>query len=294
MGKSGRRGLWLGIGTAIGILFATVVLLRNTDAPPAAPPTQAPAVSASLGWAVLNSDATLLVTGHLFFEVRLWEVKTEKELWRIEVRSPDFEGCILGQFTDHRILFSRDGKSIAFRKGPKVIVVDVATGHETGTLSPGVLSFGHEDNSSVVEQGNEILTLDGTSGAILKRIANPKTDPLSEWDVSPDGKLLAVGSGERVRVVDSKGESVLDLPGLPNCGWRSTFSRDLKELWIHAGRFVQVWNVSQGKRLRSLTLPEPDLALSMAITREGRIMVAVVPGRNPGSNLPVRVSALPH
>jgi dipeptidyl aminopeptidase/acylaminoacyl peptidase len=191
------------------------------------------------------------------------------------------------------VAFSPDG-SIFLTVGDDQLLhtYDAETGAPVevyaGAAAPlSVVAFA-ADGSAVTAAANNTGTLwdFGTEWKLARTIGTPDmpvelVDRVTALDFSPDGKLLAVGSGEpsrsgEIRIYNlENGQLVLAIKephsDTVNC---LDFSPDGQQLAsCAADRFVKVWNVADGNFIRSLE-GHTHHVLGVAWRADGRMLVS--------------------
>jgi WD40 repeat protein len=199
--------------------------------------------------------------------------QTEKPL-RAVAFSPN--GAILATVGDDQLLHTYDAES-----GAAIEVYEGASG------ALNVLAFTADGNPLAVAANHSglIWDLDG-EWKLARTIGSPNTaaelvDRVTALDFSPDGALLAVGGGEPSRSGEIKiykvenGQLVLAVKephsDTVNC---LEFSPDGQQLAsCAADRFVKVWNVTDGKFIRSFE-GHTHHVLGVAWRADGRMLVS--------------------
>lgn len=282
-----------GIGAALLLVLVLSRLLQTSGPAPVVKPAPSPVPPLGpVSWAALTPDASMLVTDHLL-QGRLWEVKSGEEAGSFEVPgNPGPLMCVWTSFASRPPIFSPDGRRMVFTHGATPKVFDILSGEEGGKVPSGVLAFGPKGDSMAVLKGDRVQILEPGSEAVVAEVRIPIQDP--EWRLawSPDGRWMAFLGRESLEVVDiSTGKSVMGVTGLPNRSPEGVFKPNSDELWTWSGDLIEVWQVSTGKKVRSRLLPD-TLIHSLAITREGRVVLAGTLPSAPRSKLPVHVWTL--
>jgi WD40 repeat protein len=246
---------------------------------------------------VLSGDGKVLACPGRDGAVHLWDVSSGKELakmgdWRYAGRA--------------QLALSHDGKTLATAiYGQKTSLWDTATAKElrsfgevtaTSRLMPYKMAFG-SDGKTLAQVGLEIgngalktaaILWDTANGKELQRFTDPSAAgalPALQSGLSPDAKLLALTSGDKVKVIDlASGKEARQLEGGDG---RSTliFSPDGKLLVALVGRneALTVWDATTGKTLHQHGKREAPavgavnnlagrIASSLAVSADGKLL----------------------
>ncbi|HKI38523.1 MAG TPA: WD40 repeat domain-containing protein [Gemmataceae bacterium] len=233
---------------------------------------------------VLSGDGKTLACPGRDGAVHLWEVSSGKELskmgdWRIAGRA--------------QLALSPDGKTLAMAMyGQKTTLYDTATTKElrsfgettpTSRLMAYKMTFGL-DGKTLAQAGLEVgngalktgvILWDAANGKELQRFADPAAAgaiPALLSAISPDAKLWALPSGDKVKLIDlATGKEARQLEGGDG---RSSlvFSPDGKLLVALAGRneALTVWDTATGKTVHQHGKAEAPAA-GVAVNWAGRV-----------------------
>jgi WD40 repeat protein len=152
------------------------------------------------------------------------------------------------------IALSPDGKRAAYRCGDEeVVLLDIATGHESGRLvtEHHVVAYAFlTDDVLAVSTGSRVLLWQ--PGGEPKAFDPAAVPPGQAVAVSPDGTRWAVGGGEGVRVYSHPACEPVGLSATDVSVQLLTFSPDGK--WLLGGignHVVRAWDAATGKRVRT-------------------------------------------
>jgi WD40 repeat protein len=197
-----------------------------------------------------NPDGKTVATGACDGSVRIWDLKTGKELTRIGNGSPG-------------ISYTADGKTLVYGTHPSVIKLwDVATGKERAVLKTDLQQFvglaTSPDNKLVAFYGpcqlpgrewDETIRLWDMTGEELQRL-HGHVGYIRYAAFSPNGKILASSSGDKtVRLWDVETGKQLALIAADT---RSVaFSPDGKTLAVGSReKAVKLWDISEATKGR--------------------------------------------
>lgn len=231
----------------------------------------------SLPLMAFSPDGTMLVSASSLHVIKLWNVATLKELASIETKSPA-----------HSAHFSPDGKTLAFGaldgrddvKGPQASVRlwDITTKKEQKRFSP----FTHDSSWGIpvafapdgktlasansfwvtlwdVAAGSEPLQLERAGKVFDKVTTHSIEGEINCLAFSPDGKILAAGDREGIRLWDAT-TGKLHATLVANSAVRAvSFSPDSKTLGTvcasHSPNInALLWDVTTGKQQRKLQM----------------------------------------
>jgi len=214
--------------------------------------------------------------------IRLWNVTTGQEQVKLTTRQ--------GRIECH--LFAPDGRTLAVGglEG-EVETWDLATGKPCGGFrgsgQGASLAFSPDSKTGFLATNKAIHVWDLATGKELRAFPQPARSV----SLSPDGKLLAVGSDSGpIKLLDpATGKTIRELE-LKSHPWQVAFSPDGKHLaaicWSECA--IRLWDVAAGRPLHSESghrAPINALSLSAdgkrlaSASRDGAIKVWDLPGR---------------
>jgi WD40 repeat protein/uncharacterized caspase-like protein len=203
-----------------------------------------------------------------------------------------------------RLVFSPDGRLLAtgtFRSST-IKLWETATGRElrnlssdtqsTMSLSP-VIAFSRDSRLVAAAAGdNSVRIWDVTSGRELQSLAGSQGSVASSLGVyfiafTGDGQIVTISDAVRVWDVTSGqelrtlGTTSLSVSGLTGGEGGAAVSPDGKQLATLVTSSekpeVKVWDISSGRELRSIALPDEELnTAEIAFTTDGRLLVSGV------------------
>ena len=217
-----------------------------------------------------SPDAALLAYGSKAKHPRsdaavvLWDVETRGNIVKMDATSVP------------RVAISRDG-TLAFRAGDRVALWDVATRQEIATLkaySPVAFS---RDGTLLASRGwwqdpPHSIKLWDIASRTLRATLQGHTDQINALAFSPDGALLASGSGngqlgdDGVKLWDVARRTEIATIKVPGAGvWSVAFSHDGSTLaWGAAFGGVTLWDVANRKEIAFVEKGRPPVAFSPA------------------------------
>jgi WD40 repeat protein len=260
-----------------------------------------------------SPDGDLLATGgiepgHDQYSLRIWDVKTEKELRRCEL--PKMEPPIslafsanneqlaavveediltifavatgkplhrLNQYWASRVTYAPDGKTIVSVRGPVIRMWDPATGkekfleyegHQSGVASVAV----SPDGKRIASAGDSIRLWD-PSGKPIREI--PVQGGVSVVAFSPDGERLAAACRDRaVRIFDvESGKQVDQLKGHQHMLCGLAISPDGKKLASgDVQSTIKIWDLATSKQLNEIENLSGTECLSLAFSPDSALL----------------------
>jgi WD40 repeat protein len=131
---------------------------------------------------------------------------------------------------------------------------------------------------------------DVAGGKEIRRFAPKHLGPIQQPALSPDGKILA-GVGMAESIGDYKvllwnletGEELGTLSIWPHAGANLTFSPDGKLLAFTGARTIELWDVGQGKLLRSLDVKLKHFIGSLVFSPDGKVLACGEGNMHPAS-----------
>jgi WD40 repeat protein/serine/threonine protein kinase len=198
----------------------------------------------------VSPDGERIATGSSDATARIWDTGTGSEILTLRGHS----GRIWS------VAFSPDGQRLATASSDQTVRIwDAATGLPTGLVLPG---RGSEFSSVRYSPGGgQILTgsLDGmarlwdaTTGGQIREFQMPQPGP-TITTFSPDGRLVAVGTGGRVVLWDAAGSPVRSIEGYQGGITGLAFSPDGgRLLTTSADETAHLWDTATGRELARL------------------------------------------
>jgi len=208
------------------------------------------------------------------------------------VLSPRELRTLSGHTSDvYSVAFSPDGKILASGSADNTIKLwDVATGREIRTLSGHtnwVLSVAFSPDGKILASGScgkqegylcvqgEIKLWDVARGTEIRTLRGHTSDVYSVA-FSPDGKILASGSGDNtIQLWDvAKGTLLRTLQGHTSWVRSVAFSPDGKILASgSADKTIKLWDVATGREIRTLQGHTSDV-YSVAFSPDGKVLAS--------------------
>ena len=230
-----------------------------------------------------NPDGKFFASGYADGSIRFWNAETGLHL---ETFKPNYDASCL--------VFSLDGKTLAFASGIDIRLQDAHTGEEKMLLTGhtwGMHSMALSPDGDILASGSEDMTIrlwDMHTGE-HKRTLNGHKHRIYSVAFSPDGKTLASGSddntvrlwsvdtGETQRILTAHAGEV---EGVDNGhssveGVKSVaFSPDGKTLASGGGdNVIHLWDIETGKRKMTL-VGHTHWVFSLAFSPDGRTLAS--------------------
>jgi RNA polymerase sigma factor (sigma-70 family) len=211
-------------------------------------------------WVAFAANGKILAAGGTDHKLRLWDVATGKELFNRAVRGlPALPtgGDVFKSFT-FDLVFSSDGRVLAFTIDGTIYVVDVAAGQALFQFDKGglVLALSPDGKTLLCRAGN---FLEVASGRDLHKVDLPEGHAAAVF--SPDGRIVAVSAGEADATIRlfgvATGKELLRLHGHEALAPSLAFSPDGTKLASgHWDSTALIWDVSAARRAGSRQRPE--------------------------------------
>ena len=204
-----------------------------------------------------SPDGRLLVSSSADGTIRVWDAKS---------------GGLLKVLRGHKAgsvnttAFSPDGSILASGGDDhNVILWSISTGTELQRFASSgyVKSLAFSRNGKMLASANYDLGVkiwDLDSGSILRTIEK-ESGQITKLAFSPNGRTLAIGCKDNIRIWDSDGNFLQALPGYDRDA-PIVFSPDGQVLASSSKEAILFWELSSGKLLRSLKQPYAANALA--------------------------------
>jgi WD40 repeat protein/uncharacterized caspase-like protein len=201
---------------------------------------------------VFSPDGRLLATGTFRSStIKLWETATGRELRNLS------SGTQSTMSMSPYIAFSRDSRLVAAAAGDNSVRIwDVTSGRELQSLAGS-------QGSLAASIGVYFIGFTGDGQIVTV------SDAMRVWDVA---------SGRELRTLGTTSVSVSGLTGGEGGVALSPDGKQLASLAVGSEKpVVRVWDISSGRELRSMDLPDEELSMAeVGFTPDGRLLVAGV------------------
>ena len=230
-----------------------------------------------------NPDGKFVASGHDDGVIRFWDAETGLYLKTFK-KGYEASGLV----------FSEDGKTLAYADGLDICLQDAGTGEEKMLLTGhtwGIHSMALSPDGNILASGSEDTTIrlwDMHTGE-HKRTLNGHTDRVYSVAFSPDGKTLASGSddntlrlwsvdtGETERILTGHAGEFKGVDNGPSSveGVKSVaFSPDGKTLASGGGdNVIHLWDVETGKSKIAL-IGHTHWVFSLAFSPDGKTLAS--------------------
>ena len=230
-----------------------------------------------------NPDGKSVASGHSDGSIRFWDSETGLHLKTFK-KGHEASGLV----------FSEDGKTLAYAEGLDIRLQDAGTGEEKMLLTGhtwGMHSMALSPDGDTLASGSEDMTIrlwDMRTGA-HKKTLNGHQHRVYSVAFSPDGKTLASGSddntirlwnvdtGETERILTGHAGEFEGIDNGPSSveGVKSVaFSPDGKTLASGGGdNVIHLWDIGTGKRKMTLT-GHTHWVFSLAFSPDGKTLAS--------------------
>ena len=215
-----------------------------------------------------NPDGKTFATGSDDMNVRIWNLKTAKEIrilnghkkWVYSVAiSPDGQTIVSGsQDNTIKVWKLSTGEEIRTLIGHKSYVNDVAISPDGKTI----VSASYDKTIKIwnLATGKEIRTLTGHSSAILSVAISPDGQTIVSGSKDKTIKVWNLNTGQEIRTITGHDGDVNALAINPNGQLLASGSDD---------KTVKIWNLNTGKEIRTLT-GHTDKVSAISISPDGK------------------------
>jgi RNA polymerase sigma factor (sigma-70 family) len=245
-------------------------------------------------WVALSGNGKYLAANYWNRGIMIWELESGNELRRMPG----------GAFGAGMLQLTSDGKTLVFRGWNQwALVLETLTGKELQVIKgqqqmAGPIGFnpasagmavspdGKTLASAVVEaplgglSGYFVNLIDLESGKVTRQIE--ESDAVSAVAYSPNGKVLAYGTGLAILLRDAKTAKEIRKIKAPNHVTALAFSPDNKLVAAKAGDLlIRIWDAGTGQEIHKLGeginnagFMQPSLMQSFAFSPDSKFLVA--------------------
>jgi WD40 repeat protein len=197
-----------------------------------------------------SADGTILMAIDRLGAVQLWDTDSGDEIARVGHYTNAWQDVVINADTQQVMSFDILG----------LHYWDTATGTEVELTNFGDdftathrITLSEDGSRLAASQGNEIFVLDTASGEIIAHFDDTEEGYASEFELSADGHLLAIGKREEgIFVWDVDAEEIIQhFEAVGNILWSLTMSHDGTKLAAGYSGNLRVWDIESGDELFS-------------------------------------------
>lgn len=193
-----------------------------------------------------SPNGNLLATSSIF-AVKIWDMETSKELCSLNLSGFNIQG----------IAFNANGTGLLVANDGRVSLWDVASGKPMWTVSDVInpMAFGSDGKIFASANRTGLTIRDGNTGDKIRDLEVSGIEENPKIIFSPDNQSICVGAdnGDLKIISVANGNVLFNLPNQKQKIDHLIFSPDGKKLLSVTGDKIAVWNVNDGKLLRTIT-----------------------------------------
>lgn len=232
---------------------------------------------------ILNKIEKLINNNNLISGLSALDELSKLREWDINIISYEYSPETKHQYIDgNSIGFSPDSKKLAISSFEKIILFDVLTWETEKIFNSSKESFNivtFSPNGSVIATGslqNELKLWDVDNRKLIKSFGSESID-VDKLVFTPDGNILISGSprgislwdvneGKLIKIISTERPISLAISPLGNI----LASGEKSRLGLEGGLGVNLWNISTGKKYKSILKNKSIYSLSF--NSDGRIL----------------------